>query len=270
MSESLRAPMAGKEKTGRLSIRLNYYFLLTLFVWTACSAGSLLWNQKEHRENTLKIARNSALITFENDVLYRKWAARQGGVYVVTSKETPPNPYLNVPNRDVTTSSGLSLTLVNPAYMARQVNNMTSDIHGSHGHITSMNPIRPENKPDPWEGEALKSFEKGVQEVASLEKMEGKEYMRLMRPFVAEKSCLKCHGVQGYKEGDIRGGISVSVPMEPLWTIEKPHFMRMSLAHLFLWIMGIVGIAMSRKSLLKQVVAREGGRSDAAGKDCSA
>jgi hypothetical protein len=100
--------------------------------------------------------------------------------------------------------------------MARQVNQMTAGIHGSRGHITSLNPIRPENKPDSWETAALKSFEKGVKEVSSLEKIEDKEYMRLMRPFVVEKSCLKCHGAQGYKEGDIRGGISVSVPMEPL------------------------------------------------------
>jgi signal transduction histidine kinase len=258
MPESLHIPRAGKEKTGLLSIRLNYYSWIILSVWTGCIVASLLWNLKEHRENTLKIARNSAQITFENDVLYRKWAATQGGVYVITSEQTPPNPYLDVPNRDVTTTSGLHLTLVNPAYMARQVNQMAAGIHAGRGHITSLNPIRAENQPDPWEAAALKSFEKGVKEVASLEKMEGKEYMRLMRPFIAEKSCLKCHGAQGYKEGDIRGGISVSVPMEPLLTIERPHFMRMSLAHLFLWMMGIVGIVMSRKSLVKQVIAREG------------
>ncbi|MGL1902138.1 MAG: response regulator, partial [Fibrobacterales bacterium] len=35
-------------------------------------------------------------------------------------------------------------------------------------------------------------------------------------PLITEKSCLKCHGSQGYKVGDIRGGLSVSV----LW---KPH-----------------------------------------------
>jgi len=154
--------MAGKEKTGLLSIRLNYYSWIILFVWTGCIVASLLWNLKEHKENTLKIARNSAQITFENDVLYRTWVATQGGVYVITSEQTPPNPHLDVPNRDVTTTSGLRLTLVNPAYMARQVNQMTADIHGSRGHITSLNPIRPENKPDSWETAALKSFEKGV------------------------------------------------------------------------------------------------------------
>ena len=40
--------------------------------------------------------------------------------------------------------------------------------------------------------------------------------MRLMRPFRTESSCLQCHAEQGYKEGDIRGGISVAVPMAPI------------------------------------------------------
>jgi hypothetical protein len=65
-------------------------------------------------------------------------------VYVPVSEMTPPNPYLKVPNRDVTTSGGLSLTLVNPAYMNRQVNELAMEMHHFQGHITSLNPIRPE------------------------------------------------------------------------------------------------------------------------------
>ena len=34
-------------------------------------------------------------------------------------------------------------------------------------------------------------------------------------PAPANAHCLACHGGQGYKEGDIRGGISVSYPFEP-------------------------------------------------------
>jgi len=44
---------------------------------------------------------------------------------------------------------------------------------GVYGHITSLNPIRPGNAPDPWETQALKSFEKGAQQVNSVEKMSG-------------------------------------------------------------------------------------------------
>ncbi len=249
--------MKDKEKTGSLFDHLRYHSWFLVLLWTGCIAASLLWNLYEQREKILEIARNSAQITFENDVLYRRWASKQGGVYVPVSELTPPNPYLNVPDRDITTSSGLSLTLVNPAYMARQVNQMAADIHGSKGHITSLNPIRPENSPDPWEAAALKSFERGVKEVSSVEKIADEEYMRLMRPFVTEKACLKCHASQGYKEGDIRGGISVSIPMAPLWAIERPLIKKISLAHLLLWIVGIAGIVVSKRGLEKEILARE-------------
>jgi hypothetical protein len=36
-----------------------------------------------------------------------------------------------------------------------------------------------------------------------------------MAPLVTKRSCLKCHAKQGYKEGDIRGGISVVLPFSP-------------------------------------------------------
>jgi signal transduction histidine kinase len=258
--------MAGEGNKALLSCRLKYYSWLIILAWTGCVATSLLLNLLEHQENTLKIARNSAEITLENDLLYRKWAANQGGVYVPVSGHTPPNPYLKVPNRDVTTTSGLSLTLVNPAYMSRQVNQMAAGTRGSRGHLTSLNPIRPENRPDSWEAAALTSFEKGGREVSSLEKMDNEEYMRLMRPFVAEKPCLKCHEAQGYKEGDIRGGISVSIPMSPLRDIEKSHFAKMSLAHFFLWMLGVTGIAASKKSLAKQVLAREAAEKELRGR----
>jgi PAS domain S-box-containing protein len=249
--------MMKKERTGILFGRLKYHSWFLVLLWTGCIVTSLAWNLYEQREKILKIARNSAEITFENDILYRRWAAKQGGVYVPISEHTPPNPFLRVPNRDITTSSGLFLTLVNPAYMARQVNQMSTDIHGSQGHITSLNPIHPENSPDPWETAALKSFEKSIKEISSVEKMAGEQYMRLMRPFIAEKACLKCHASQGYKEGDIRGGISVSVPLAPLWAIEKPLIAKISLAHLLLWLVGIGGIVISKKGLEREILSRE-------------
>jgi PAS domain S-box-containing protein len=141
--------------------------------------------------------------------------------------------------------------------MARQVNQMAADIHGSQGHITSLNPLRPGNIPDSWEAAALKSFEGGIKEVSSVEKIAGEEYMRLMRPFITEEACLKCHASQGYKEGDVRGGISVSIPMAPLWAIERPLIAEISLAHLLLWMVGIGGIVISKRGLEKEILARQ-------------
>ena len=52
-------------------------------LWTGCLAASLLWNLHEQREKTIEIARISAQVTFDNDILYRRWAAQQGRAWMV-------------------------------------------------------------------------------------------------------------------------------------------------------------------------------------------
>ena len=236
---------------------LKKYLLTLVVIWTAGIIASLGWNVYQLRQSIFSIARTSAEISYNKDLIYRRWVSNQGGVYVPVSEMTPVNPYLKIPNRDTITADGLSLTLVNPAYMTRQVNELTMEMHDFQGHLTSLNPIRPENRPDPWETEALKTFEQGTKETGSIEMTSGKEYFRFMRPFVTEKACLKCHAAQGYKEGDIRGGISISIPMEPLRAIERSRMSGLTLAHGFLWMIGLVGIGAGTRRLRSQTLLRE-------------
>lgn len=180
-----------------------------------------------------------------------------GGVYVPVTKETPSNPYLEMPQRDIPTHSGTVLTLINPAYMTRQVHELAAKAYGIYSHITSLNPIRSANAPDPWETQALQAFQRGVKESGSVEEMKGEAYMRFMQPLITEKSCLKCHAAQGYKVGDIRGGISVSVSMSPLWAIEQLHIITLSLGHGLIWLVGLAGLGLGTRCLSKQIIERE-------------
>jgi hypothetical protein len=225
--------------------QLKSYVLILAVVWTIIFAVSLAWNMVEIEHNALNSARIQARAAYKKDILYRRWNAGYGGVYVPVTKKTQPNPYLSgIPERDITTPSGRTLTLMNPAYMTRQVHELAKEEYGVLGHITSLNPIRPQNAPDPWEIKALEEFERGPIEVSSVEKIEGKEFMRLMRPLITERGCLKCHAAQGYEEGDIRGGISVSVPMGPLRAIAHKNEVTLVLAHALLWLAGLGGIGL--------------------------
>ena len=87
--------------------------------------------------------------------------------------------------------------------------------------------------------------------------LSGKEYFRFMRPFLTEKSCLKCHAVQGYKEGGIRGGISISILMDPLRAIERSRIAELTFAHGFLWAIGLTALGISARRLRKQTLQRE-------------
>jgi PAS domain S-box-containing protein len=63
-----------------------------------------------------------------------------------------------------------------------------------------------------------------------------------MRPFVTEQSCLNCHEQQGYQVGDIRGGISLSVPMAPYTTLAGEQTTQLIAGHGGLWALGLIGI----------------------------
>ncbi len=163
--------------------------------------------------------------------------------------DTPPTPYLaKLPERDIVTPSGRRLTLLNPAYMTRQIYELAQKSGLPRGHLTSLKPLRPQNAPDPWEKKALEAFEHGQTEVSAVVSMDGQSYMRLMRPFRIEPSCLTCHEEQGYKVGDIRGGISVSVPMKHLM-VTAWHTWSLILGHLVLWMLGVVGIVLSGRQI---------------------
>jgi signal transduction histidine kinase len=82
-------------------------------------------------------------------------------------------------------------------------------------HITSLKLINPENAPDDFEKMALSEFEtQNIKEVSKVEKIDESYYYRYIAPLYVEKPCLKCHSHQGYRIGDVRGAISVSIPMD--------------------------------------------------------
>lgn len=206
---------------------------------------SLVANAYREYKDARKAAKIENRSTFNKDLAYRRWAAERGGVYVPATDKTPPNPHLShVPERDITTPSGRQLTLVNPAYMTRQVHEIGAGHYHVQGHITSLNPIRPENAPDKWETAALEAIARGeVREVSMIAAMNGEAYMRLMQPLLVEKGCLKCHAAQGYKVGDIRGGISMSTPMKPHLAIARSSVMTLAVIHSAFWLAGLGGIS---------------------------
>ena len=221
------------------SIPLKHYGWILIGVWTLVAAASLGWNLLQDREEALRVARNIALTNYERDVLYRRWAAAHGGVYVPVTPTTPPTPYLAwLPERDIVTTSGRRLTLLNPAYMTRQIYELAEKSGLPRGHLTSLKPLRPQNAPDPWEKKALAAFEQGKEEVSEVVFLDGQPSIRLMRPFRVDPSCLTCHGEQGYKVGDIRGAISVSVPLAPLMH-GALHTYSLIFGHVVLWLLGV-------------------------------
>lgn len=245
--------MTGDMQRVRVVVRRIWrYGTLAALAWSLLVWGSARWTLHEHHEHILSVAKVWAETAFEKDIQYRLWSARHGGVYVPITAETPPNPYLeDIPERDIVTPSGRRLTLINPAYMTRQVLELGRERNTVLGHITSLNPLRPENKADAWETVALQAFERGAKEYSEITLLNGQRYFRFMRPLYVDAACLKCHARQGYREGEVRGGLSVAVPVYQLLE-EQSDFTGLVLAHLSMWTLGMVGAVVATGRLARQ------------------
>ncbi|MFZ5775456.1 MAG: ATP-binding protein [Thermodesulfobacteriota bacterium] len=219
---------------------LKRFTVAATVVWTIILGSSLAWNIYHAKRDTLAMAKHAARAYFDKDQAFRLWATSHGGVYVPIDEQTPPNPNLaHVPERDISTPSGKKLTLMNPAYMIRQLMEQYAALYGVKGRITSLKVLNPVNEPDAWERAALKAFEQGVGEVFEVADLGGQPFLRLIRPMITQQGCLKCHARQGYKVGDVRGGVGVAVPMEPYLALYQDHRTSYFITHALVWALGL-------------------------------
>jgi len=206
-------------------------------VWSAIIAGSFFWNWHSAKEKQFNFAMESARSNFQQIVLFRFWNSQHGGVYVPVTESTEPNPYLKADFKNIKVNNSLTLTMINPAFMTRQVSEIAEKQEGIKFRITSLNPLRPANTASDEERAALEEFEAGIKEKGVIKRQRSGNTFFYMAPLITEASCLNCHAIQGYKEGDIRGGISVTLP----FISGIPVFMIVA-SHLFALAAGLFGI----------------------------
>lgn len=186
---------------------------LLLTLWTLVVAASAVWNVRLLHEAMFDAATQDARNSYDQDVLY----------------------------------------LLNPAYMTRQVHEL-GQRYGARGHITSLKPLRPENAPDAWETAALRAFEQGQAEALAPELYNGQPHLRFMRPLVVKAGCLKCHTAHdGYREGSIRGGISLAVPLAPYEALAHARIGPIAGAHAGLWALGVLGIFLTSRQMRQRL-----------------
>jgi len=135
------------------------------------------------------------------------------------------------------TKDSISRWAATPAFSGRNVAKKLTDTAGFYIKQTSLKYRNPLNKPNQIEKKILMKFEKNknLPEYFEIgENTKGEEVIRYAKPLKIKKGCLKCHGTPykevptklyqalvkdygnvafNYKVGDIRGMVSVEVPM---------------------------------------------------------
>lgn len=183
--------------------RLNLGSRLTLSIGLVIGVTSLalffgIYRLQEQQAESHLDTQSRALLT--EMVGLRQWIATYGGIWT----NRPGDYYLD---------SQDGFYRKSPAMVTKELSNLLNATSDFRFHITSLRPINPANAPDEFENQALHGFETNGAPVARIETMGSSRVYRLMIPLKTEASCLECHGSQGYKVGDIRGGLSVLVPM---------------------------------------------------------
>ncbi|HBG93342.1 MAG TPA: diguanylate cyclase [Nitrospiraceae bacterium] len=199
-------PLAGETKiykTFMVSTSLTIIAVLSgIFFITTVRTRQLIDEENVLRARTL----------LNSIILARKWNANYDGVYVEKKKGDKPNPYLD--KAEIKTIDGKVFIRKNPAQMTREISEYTEKEGLFKFHLTSLNLVNPANKPDDFETRALSLFEKGTKEASRTEEKNGITYFRYMAPLYIDKECLQCHSAQGYKTGEVRGGISITFDIE--------------------------------------------------------
>jgi uncharacterized protein DUF3365 len=185
----------------------------------------------------------------------REWNLDHAGIYMRVGKDILPNPYLPASQREVTTTRGARLAMINHAQMTRLLSELLTNQRGIHLHITSLSPIRPDNKPDSWEQHVLDHFEQGSEEEYEVLADGGGSIFKYMAPLRTQASCLSCHLGQEEASHRIRGGISVSFSFAPFLGAIAGERKRILLVHVMFLGLGLGVIAVTGRKLIQNIGA---------------
>ncbi|MBW9257184.1 MAG: DUF3365 domain-containing protein [Candidatus Thiodiazotropha sp. (ex. Lucinisca nassula)] len=191
-------------------LQSTYYWIFPIIFWLALTLVSLIWNLSVIDSSVEKIAFERGQIMYEM----------------------------------------VRLTKINPVLMANDPTLFKKqNVKDIQYRAVSSKPMNPENLSDAWESQALHQFEQGTNF-----KFEGfldqqPAYFRYIGPVYMQEQCLQCHGYEGKVVGNVRGGISVKVLVEPIIAAQGEAKQNMTLLHFI----GFLLIAVTSNFLMSQL-----------------
>lgn len=226
-----------KVQWSKMSLRIKFIFLIGIVV--VISYGITFYRTSQFQnELVLSQAARQARMLHTQILMTRQWVADHNGLFFLRQAGVEVNPFLTEP--EIMDAQGNRYVKRNPAMVTRELS-AYADKAGFCGYrVTTLKTINPANAPDPWEEKGLLLFEQGVEEVIEFAQKDNQRILRYMAPLPVEESCLECHAFQGYQVGDIRGGLSVTIPVDWAYaSIARNNRMLLFIASLTIFVVGL-------------------------------
>lgn len=245
----MNLPPNSVKKNTRMPIRI--IVAVVAFLWTAVLLFFLWFNIKNTYNYVDETARIQARAAIEKNLAHSSWVARLGGIYALRISGSGYDS-LDGEGQALFTTDGSTLIKINPFYMTKLVHAAGAASSGVQGRVLSKNAAYYGGDGDAWEKSALEQLQgKEINEISEQSLINGTEYMRLIRPLIVDEAFLSLPGFENYKPGDVWGGASVSVPMEPLMKTANHTLQMLSFSYGFLWILGLAVLLMSALKIFK-------------------
>lgn len=243
-----------KAKPAVVSQAAKFLILLSL-VFVITAATSLYLDLRVIGEKYRTLAAEIGRSLFQALDALRDWNLDHEGIYVQDSADMPANPLLPDSFRSLTTKDGRTLNMINHAQMTRLFSELLAQERGIHLHISSLSPVRPENRADAWERRALALFRKGSKEEYDTIGSGDSGIFRYMAPLRMEQRCLSCHTGSSDSSDAIRGGISISFSYAPFRKAIASESRQNILLHVMFLVVGIGLIVLMGRKLIGSIAA---------------
>ena len=184
-------------------------------------------------------AKQQARMLYSQVLITRQWVAEHKGLFVMRTDSVESNPFLDLPG--IRDQDGNEYVLRNPAMVTRELSEYSIRKGLGSFRVTSLKPINPANVPDEHEKLCMINFEHGLTESIDIQNTPEGRVVRYLAPLDVKDSCLGCHARHGYSQGDIRGALSITIPVA--WADEKMRVNNRSL--LFIGVVSFVLVSIT-------------------------
>lgn len=222
------------------------YLISLLVLWSTLISASVSSNLYQNQQDTIAKAKIEARTIFRHNIAYRKWSTMHGGIYTKITEKNKDNPHY-IFDADGTQKE-VAFAIIDPSQVTKQAYEV---LHNQAPNLAAIsrtvsldyqNTIDPYDQPDEWETGALRDLEVGKSEEAStVTSINNAPYLRLLTPYIIDRGCIKCHS-HDFTIGNVRGGMSVAVPMLPYYETAVKSERTTIITHLLIWLLGCVAI----------------------------